>query len=60
MDDFVDLRNLLDNHRGYYLLNLSMTDPEKIGIFGKQDMITEHFRPTMVYVPEKENKWGCG
>lgn len=23
-------------------------------------MITEYHRPTMVYDPEKENKWGCG
>lgn len=27
MEDFVDLKTLLDNHRGTYLLNLSMTDP---------------------------------
>jgi hypothetical protein len=23
-------------------------------------MITEHHKPTMVYDPEKENRWGCG
>lgn len=23
-------------------------------------MITEYHRPTMVYDPEKEHKWGCG
>jgi hypothetical protein len=37
-----------------------MTDPEMIGIFGEPNMITEHHRPTMVFDPEKENRWGCG
>lgn len=60
MEDFVDLKTLMDNHQGTYLLNLSMTDPEMIGIFGEPNMTTEHHRPTMVYDPEKENKWGCG
>lgn len=60
MDDFVDLKALMNEHQETYLLNLSMTDPEMIGIFGKPDMVKEHHRPTMVYDPEKENKWGCG
>jgi site-specific DNA-adenine methylase len=60
MEDFVELKELLDNHQGTYLLNLSMTDPEMIGIFGEPNMITEHHRPTMVFDPEKENRWGCG
>ena len=60
MEDFVELKGLLDHHQGTYLLNLSMTDPEMIGIFGEPNMITEHHRPTMVYDPEKENRWGCG
>ncbi len=60
MEDFVELKELLDNHQGTYLLNLLMTDPEMIGIFGEPNMITEHHRPTMVYDPEKENRWGCG
>ena len=60
MEDFVVLKALLDNHQGTYLLNLSMTDPEMIGIFGKPNMVTEHHRPTMVFDPEKENRWGCG
>ena len=59
-EDFTDLKALLDNHRGTYLLNLSMTDPEMIGIFGVPDLVTEHFRPTMVYDPAKENGWGSG
>ena len=28
-----------------------------IGIFGEPNMVTEHHRPTMVYDPEKENRW---
>ena len=60
IEDFVELKGLLDQHQGTYLLNLSMTDPEMIGIFGDPKMVTEHHRPTMVYDPEKENRWGCG
>ena len=60
MADFVGLKALMDEHQGTHLLNLSMTDPEMIGVFGKPDMVTEHHRPTMVYDPEKENRWGCG
>ena len=40
MEDFVKLKGLLDHHQGTYLLNLSMTDPEMIGIFGESNMIT--------------------
>ena len=60
MKDFVDLKALMDVHQGTYLMNLSMTDPEMIGIFGEPNMVTEHFRSTMVYDPQKENRWGCG
>ena len=60
MEDFTDLKTLLDNHQGTYLLNLSMTGPEMIGIFGEPNLVTGHFRPTMVYDPEKENRWRCG
>ena len=60
MGDFVDLKKLIDVHQGSYLLNLSMTDPEMIEIFGEPDLITEHHRPTTIDIPGKENKWGCG
>ena len=60
MEDFVDLKALMDVHQGTYLMNLSMTDPEMIGIFGDPKMVTEHFRSTMVCDQQKENKWGCG
>ena len=60
MEDFVDLKALMDIHQGTYLMNLSMTDPEMIGIFGEPNKITEHFRSTMVYDPQKENRWDCG
>ena len=60
MEDFVDLKKLIDSHRGAYLLNLSMSDPEMVDIFGKPDLITEHHRPTTIDIPGKENKWRCG
>ena len=60
MEDFLDLKNLMEEHHGTYLLNLSMTDTEVIGIFGNPDLIAEHHRPTIVDIPGKENKWGCG
>ena len=60
MEDFLDLKRLIDAHKGSYLLNLSMSDPEMIDIFGKPDFITEHHRPTTIDIPDKENKWGCG
>ena len=28
-----------------------------VAVYG-EDKVTEHFRPTMVYDPEKENRWG--
>jgi hypothetical protein len=49
-----------DRHQEIHLLNLSITDPEMIGIFGKPNLVMENHRPTMVYDPEKENRWGCG
>ena len=60
MEDFIDLKKLMEEHHGTYLLNLSMTDPEMIGIFGNPNLITERHRPTIVNVPGKENKWECG
>ena len=60
MEDLVNLKGLLDNHQGTYLLNLSMTDPEMIGIFGEPNLVTEHHRPTIIYDPEKGNRWGFG
>jgi len=60
MKDFLDLKKLMDEHKGTFLLNLSMTDPEMIDIFGKPNMVTEHHRPTIIDTPGKENKWGCG
>ncbi len=33
MEDFVDLKTLLENHKGTYLINLSVMDPEMIRIF---------------------------
>ena len=60
IDQFTDLKDMLDKHQGSYLLNLSLTDPEMIGIFGKPDLITEHNRPTTLKQPGKNNDWECG
>jgi len=60
MKDFLELKKLMDEHKGTFLLNLSMADPEMIDIFGKPNMVTEHHRPTIIDTPGKENKWGCG
>jgi len=50
----------MDEYKGTFLLNLSMTDPEMIDMFGKPYMVTEHHRPTIIDTPGKENKWGFG
>ena len=42
------------------MMNPPFKDPEMIGIFGEPKLVTEHHRPTMVFDPEKENRWGCG
>ena len=60
MDQFRDLKNMLNEHKGSYLLNLSMTDPEMIDIFGQPNLVTEHNRPTTLKQPGKDNKWECG
>ena len=59
MDDFHDLKPLIDNHHGTYLMNLSMRDQEMVDIFWWPDLVTEHFRPTTIYDPLKENRWEC-
>lgn len=58
MEDFVELKELLDEHKGPYILNLSMTDPEMVEIFGKLQMITEHSRP--ISNGEKRDSWRWG
>ncbi len=60
INDFFDLKKTLDQHQGTYLMNLSMTDPEMIDIFGEPKLVTEHHRPTRLDNPGEENKWGCG
>ena len=60
MDQFRDLKDMLDKHQGSYLLNLSMTDPEMIGIFGQPGMVSEHNRPTTLKQLGRSNEWECG
>lgn len=60
MENFIDLKELTEEHHGTPPPNFSMTDPEMTDLFGKPDLITEHHRPTIIDLPRKENKWGCG
>lgn len=60
IEDFEDLNKLLRFHKGTYLMNLSMFDPEMCDIFGNPQMIAEHHRPTVKGTSVEGNKWGCG
>ncbi len=60
LEDFKDLKGLMDKHTGTYLMNLSMRDLEMIDIFGGPDLVTEHHRPTTLHNSEGNNRWGCG
>jgi hypothetical protein len=51
---------MLDEHKGSYLLSLSMIDPEMIDIYGQPDLVTEHNRPTTLKQLGKSNQWDCG
>ncbi|MCL4412198.1 MAG: hypothetical protein M1526_02445 [Candidatus Thermoplasmatota archaeon] len=60
MNDFLDLKKLLDKHQGTYLLNLSMHDKQMIDVFGNPDMVTEHYMPTTEGTYNEGNRWECG
>jgi len=60
MEDFMDLKRMLDLHQGTYLLNLSMHDREMIGIFGDPQMVTDHYRPTTKGTYNGGSRWECG
>ena len=60
MNDFLDLKKLLDQHQGTYLLNLSMHDKQMIDVFGNPDMVTDHYRPTTKGTYEDGSRWECG
>ena len=56
MEDFIDLKKQMEDHHGTYLLNLSMTDPEMISIFGNPNLIIEHHRqPLLTYQRKRIN-----
>ncbi|MEM3260178.1 MAG: DNA adenine methylase, partial [Thermoplasmata archaeon] len=44
--DFLDLRYKLQQHKGTYLMNLSMYDKSMVDIFGKPNMVAEYSLPT--------------
>lgn len=46
LQDYQDLKNILENHSGTYLLNLSLHDQEMIKIFGEPNLIETYPRPT--------------
>ena len=60
MNDFLDLKKLLDKHQGSYLLNLSMHDKQMVDVFGNPDMVTEYYRPTTKGTYDEGNRWECG
>ncbi len=60
MKDFADLKKLLALHQRTYLLNLSMHDREMLDIFGKPDMVTDHYRPTTKGSYAEGSRWQCG
>ena len=60
LQDYKDLKTLLDNHSGTYLLNLSMHDKEMIEIFGEPNLIETYPRPTTNTSSGTREKWGCG
>lgn len=60
MDDFLYLKKLLDRHQGSYLLNLSMQDKQMLDIFGKPDMVTDHYRLTTKGTYDDGSRWECG
>jgi site-specific DNA-adenine methylase len=57
--DYKDLKTLLDNHFGTYLLNLSMHDKEMIEIFGEPNLIETYPRPTTNTSSGTREKWSC-
>ncbi len=60
INDFLDLKSLLDKHQETYLLNLSMYDRQMIDIFGTPNMVTDHYRPTTKGTYEDGSRWECG
>jgi site-specific DNA-adenine methylase len=60
LQDYKDLKTLLDNHSGTYLLNLSMQDKEMIEIFGEPNLIETYPKPTTNKSSGTREKWCCG
>lgn len=60
MDQFRGLKDMLDEHKGSYILSLSMIDPEMIGIYGQPDLVIDHNQPTTLKQLGKSNQWDCG
>jgi DNA adenine methylase len=60
MNDFLDLKALLDKHQGTYMLNLSMHDKQMLDIFGNPNMVTDHYRPTTRGTYDEGSRWECG
>ena len=60
MNDFLDLKKMLDSHQGTFLMNLSMRDTQMVDIFGKPNMVTDHYRPTTKGSYDEGSRWECG
>ncbi|MEM3554966.1 MAG: DNA adenine methylase [Candidatus Micrarchaeaceae archaeon] len=58
--DFLDLRYKLQQHKGTYLMNLSMYDKSMVDIFGKPNMVAEYSLSTVNTEEGTRPKWQCG
>ena len=59
--DFIDLKNILDNIKGYYLMNESNIDfDEIVKIFGEPNFKKEYVNNIKISNESKRRKWVCG
>jgi len=60
LDDFKDLKNILDNTKANYILNLSLFDKEMVDIFGKPNFIKNYKNPASNTVKSLDDRWEMG
>ncbi|MGC8584877.1 MAG: DNA adenine methylase [Thermoplasmata archaeon] len=60
LNDYKDMKILMDKHPGTYMLNLSLHDKEMIEIFGEPNLVETYSRPTTNTKSEIRDKWDCG
>ena len=60
LDDFKDLKNILDNTKANYILNLSLFDKEMVDVFGKPNFIKNYQNPASNTVESLDDRWEMG